>query len=311
MLSVAAAAAQPSIIDSIAGSSLFWSSVEILLGAIAMFITKRFGIQEWKSALSIAIFGITLSVAAVICSRSSISFINIINHSLPIIAVTAWMLSASYFRHRVNKDVATQEIMIKQTVAVKEEALKKTSEHLKDLIIELKDIIEKLETKTNSELSALNSQIDLIINRPDPNTVSLPENYPDGPRNQSEVTAGQIIQKLSTAPSFEQQRLSACTYLGNFITWTCKLFRWNSMPNGQLLISLFVNNDQFIPGITPSLATILVSVPENEFLNVKLLPIHAEIMVDGRINKISLLPIILTIDNPVLTVNGGIVEHAA
>lgn len=338
---------QPSIVDGIAGSSLFGSSVDLLLNAIVIMIANKYRSKEWKVAIAVGMLLSAIICIRVLCSQSSISLINIITQSMPIIATTAWTLSALYFRYSIKQELSAQNqaiaaqahviaaqanvIAARDTIINQIITTQKTSEsnqvdfikmvaeqnqtnaardtkHTLGIeeqrlsVRELKKIVETTEERINYELSKLNLRIEDIANPPNDNIVELPENSSVGARIQSGVTTGQFIQKLALGASVENQRLSATDYLGNYVTWACRIFRRESMPNGQLSITLQTMNNQNLP----SSATVVISVPEYENAHLKQLPQDAEIIVNGRIHGICILPLAVYIDNVIVNVNSDI-----
>ena len=102
-----------SMVDSFANNNLLFSSIEIMLGAFAGGIAMKYRLKEWKVAVIIGLITFTVSVCHVILSRStSFSALVVLKQTMPFLAVAIWMLSASYFRHRINRALSDQETVI-------------------------------------------------------------------------------------------------------------------------------------------------------------------------------------------------------
>lgn len=159
-----------------------------------------------------------------------------------------------------------------------------------------------MERKINSKLADINGRVDSIINERNASIVKLPDDFPLGPRTQSGVTIDQILRHLVSTSSAEQQRSIARSYLGQFVTWECKIYSWESIGNGQLEFTLGIVNE-----IQPS---IFVKALESEVAHIKTLPPHSSVItVEGRIYEICTLSRHVRIDYPNLAFNREASSH--
>lgn len=112
------------MVDNLSNNNLLFSSIEILFGAIAIGIAMRYHLKEWKVAAIIGLIGISFSVGNAILLRTSFSVLGLVKQMMPFLAVAAWMLGASYFRHRVSQMLSNQESAI-ATIGSRIDAIEK------------------------------------------------------------------------------------------------------------------------------------------------------------------------------------------
>lgn len=249
----------------LAGNSYFPEFVGMFFDAIFLGIAVRYKLSEWKTIGGCAAGIVGAFICRAMLSSNNISISIVMIKAIPSIAILSWVFLALLYKYKVNNLIDKQSNEI---------------------------------TSQRMEIDNLSARVHLLLNPYKPEIVSLPANSQIGTRIQSGVTICQILQKLDIASSVEQKRAIANSYMGIFVMWECKLFRWSS-EDGQSVVSLTTGHDQHF-------ASVFVSISDSEAAHIKGLPMNTEIMADGRIYELCTLSKYVKIDNARLTIKSNV-----